>query len=114
MEDELNEIVTSLLENSKDGVYEAHGEDGGVILNALQSNALESTFHGGYVKKLHYVALGNYDFIASTVKGLFSHHLHVFTYGIYKFIILESYDEDPDHGGTCDYASVQMFRSVQS
>ena len=33
MEDELNEIVASLLENGKGGVYEAHGEDGGVILN---------------------------------------------------------------------------------
>ena len=109
MEDEVKEIVTSLLENGKGGVYEAHGEDGGVILNALQSAP-----HGGHVKKLDYVALGNYDFIGSTVKGLFSHHIHVFTYGIYKFIILESQDEDPDHGGTCDYASVHMFRSVQS
>ena len=109
MEDELNEIVTSLLENSKDGVYEAHGEDGGVILNALQSAP-----YGGLVQKYNgscrsYVDLGYYDFIGSTEEGLFSHHLHVFTYGIYKFIILESQDEDPDHGGTCDYASVQMF-----
>jgi len=104
MEDELKEIVTSLLENSKEGVYEAHGEDGGVILNALQSAP-----YGGHVEKLDYVALGNYDFVLSTVKGLFSHHLHVFTYGIYKFIILESQDEDLDHGGSCDYASVHMF-----
>tara|TARA_R100000935_G_scaffold41431_1_gene63113 strand:+ start:1355 stop:1678 length:324 start_codon:yes stop_codon:yes gene_type:complete len=104
MEDELKEIVTSLLENGEGGVYEAHGEDGGVILNALQSAP-----YGGHVEKLDYVALGNYDFVLSTVKGLFSHHLHVFTYGIYKFIILESQDEDLDHGGSCDYASVHMF-----
>ena len=104
MEDELKEIVTSLLENGKDGVCEAHGEDGGVILNALQSAP-----HGGHVKKRSYVDLGNYDFIGSTEEGLFSHHIHVFIYDIYKFIILESQDEDPDHGGTCDYASVHMF-----
>ena len=101
---EVKEIVASLLENGKGGVYEAHGEDGGVILNALQSAP-----YGGFIEKLDYVDLGNYDFIGSTQEGLFSHHVHVFTYDIYKFIILESQDEDPDHGGTCDYASVQMF-----
>lgn len=104
MNGEIYEIVNSLLENSKDGVYEAHGEEGGVILNAFQSAP-----YGGLVKKVEYVDLGDYDFIGSTVKGNFSHHIHVFTYDIYKFIMLESQDEDPDHGGTCDYASVHMF-----
>ena len=104
MKDEVEEIVTSLLENGKGGVYEAHGEDGGVILNVLESAAYNCV-----VKKSMYVDLGNYDFISSTEESLFSHHIHVFTYDIYKFIILESVDEDPDHGGTCDYASVQMF-----
>ena len=106
---EVKEIVDSLLENGKGGVYEAHGEDGGVILNALQSAP-----YGGLVQKYNgscrsYVDLGNYDFIGSTEEGLFSHHIHVFIYDIYKFVILESQDENPDHGGTCDYASVHMF-----
>lgn len=111
MQDEVKEIVNSLLKNGKDGVYEAHGEDGGTILNALQS-AFYGGPVGGPVKKIQYVHLGDYDFINNSVKGLFSHHVHVFTYGIYKFIVLESVDEDPDHGGTCDYASVQMFRNI--
>tara|TARA_R100000781_G_scaffold31058_2_gene22629 strand:+ start:729 stop:1058 length:330 start_codon:yes stop_codon:yes gene_type:complete len=107
MEDEVKEIVNSLLENGKDGVYEAHGEDGGTILNALQSAP-----YGGPVKKIKYVDLGDFDFIGNSVKNLFSHHIHVFTYYGYKFIVLESIDEEPNVGGTCQYASVQMFINV--
>ena len=100
MNQEVKEVIDELLSTNNGGVYEATGEDGGCILNTLQS----------FINKPNLSQdLGTYDYVGCSGKGSYRHLLHVYIIEEYKLVILESIDEDPCPGGTCTYAHVQLF-----
>ena len=97
MNTEIKEAIDQLLNAKEQSVG---GEDGGCILNTLQSYISKPTLSQD---------LGAYDYVGHVGKGSYSHQLHVYIIEEYKLVILESIDEDPCPGGTCTYAHVQLF-----
>ena len=100
---ELKNVVDQLKDN--DNIQT--GEDGGTILTTLADNLKPATY-----QPLGLFRHPSYDPVNKeySLKGeLCRLRLIIYEWDEYKFVVIESVEENPSPGGTCYYGTVELY-----